>query len=168
MNAKKRLLVLFVVVMVLSLATISAFASEVYECDLWGISVPSSAKSFSGSCMYGFTTTNCISKPSSGFGSTMYVGTEYVRWDGEEEYDMYLFVYAKNEYGDLMSSTQRLVYTGWNSEYCSTHFSISTPARGTKLHLRIENPSYTDSSIKNHVTGSAIEKMSCKGKFWLG
>lgn len=167
MNAKKRLLVLLVAVMVLSLATISAFADAVYENDIWGASIPSSAVSFSGSCKYGFTTTNSISKPTYGFGSTMYVGSEYVKWDDEAEYDMFMYVYAKDENGKLMSSTQRKVYTGWDIGYCSTHFSITPTDDGCKLFLRIENPGYTTGEI-NYQTGVKIQKISCKGKFWLG
>lgn len=124
-------------------------------------------KVFSGSCKYGFTTTNSISKPSTGFGSTMYVGTEYVKWDGKAEYDMYMYVYAKDENGKPMSSTQRKVYTGWEIGYCSTHFSITPTDKGNKLYLRIENSGYTTNEI-NHLTDTTIQKMPCKGKFWLG
>lgn len=97
----------------------------------------------------------------------MYVGTEYVKWDGKAEYDMYMYVYAKDENGKPMSSTQRKVYTGWEIGYCSTHFSITPTDEGNKLYLRIENPGYTTNEI-NHLTDTTIQKMSCKGKFWLG
>lgn len=46
MNAKKRICFLLIAVMAFSLVTFSAFADEVYDDDLWGVSIPSSAKSF--------------------------------------------------------------------------------------------------------------------------
>ena len=136
--------------------------------DQWDPTIPSSAKSYSaGTCHYGFTTSNYISKPSAGFGSSVSVSSEYVYWDDEWDYDFYELVKPKDQNGNYMASGWTRVYTGLSSSnQCYSIISISPASSATKLYLRIENPGYTISEV-NFITDSVIGNMKCKGKFWL-
>lgn len=172
MSAKKRLMVLLVAVMVLSIATASAFADS--------DGVPSNATVYgAGTCHYGFTTSRSISR-GSGWNSTIHVSSTYVLWDDFWEFDMYEDVYAKSSDNVQLSETEP-IYTGtYNpqpdgvTENPGTNKSDYTPfiqeielyaetaAAYSQIFLRIEKP-----SCLNYANGYApIDNMKVWGYFW--
>lgn len=174
MNAKKKWLSLFVAVMVLSLATISAFAGE------FSNDVPSDATVYgAGTCHYGFTTSRTISR-GSGWNSTIHVSCTYALWDDIWEYDMYELVQVKDETGNTPLSEQTVVYTGMYNPrteqfevnpgtnrndytpFVETIFLCSTASNYSQLKLRIDKP-----SVPNYANGAdSIYNMKVWGYFW--
>lgn len=174
MNAKKRLLVLLVAVMVLSLANISAFAGDFSD------DVPSSATVYGAeTCHYGFTTSRTISR-GSGWNSTIHVSCTYALWDDIWEYDMHELVQVRDDTGNTSLSEQTVVYTGLynpgageltvnpgtnRSDYTpfiETISLYSTASNYSQLKLRITKP-----SDPNHANGAdSIYNMKVWGYFW--
>lgn len=127
-------------------------------------SIPSYAKSYSaGTCNYGFTTSQYIPKPSGGFGSEIIVTTNYVYWDGYDEFDQYEYVKPKDNNGEYLKSTWGQVYT----DYCS-HLTMSAKSTSTRVYLRIENPGYTTGETNYNIEGyPVIQNISTSGNFWF-
>ncbi len=162
---KHNFLVICISLLLLLSITSTALATEI---DLWDPSIPTSAKSYSATtCHYGFTTSNYITKPSSGFGSSVKVSSNYVKWDGYTDSDFYELVKPKDQNNHYMSNSWTIVYSGDDAGHvCYSNISISPATDATKLYLRIENPGYTINEV-NYSTGSVIENIKVKGKFWL-
>lgn len=172
MNAKKRLLVLFVAVMVLSLATVSAFADE-YSDD-----IPSDAVVYgAGTCRIGFTTSRYLSK-GSGWNDTIHVSNTYVLWDDYWEFHNCELVQVKN--GNVALSAQVEICTGLYKAdrdeivenagtnrsdyvpYVATITLYANAADYSKLYLRIDKPNY-----RNYPAGTnSIDNMKVWGYFW--
>lgn len=176
MNAKKKMLSFFVTVMVLSLATISAFAT-VIDGD-YSTTVPSDAVSYdAGTCHSGFTTSRYLSK-GSGWNDTIHVSNTYVLWDDWWELHNCELVQVKN--GNVSVSAQVEARTGLYKadqygivENPGTNRSSYTPFVGeivlyanaadySQLNLRITKPNY-----QNYPAGTdSIDNMKVWGYFW--
>ena len=108
---RKAIVALIAAMMMLGMASVSHADSDII--DQWQPSVPGSAKVYgAGTCHYGFTTSRYLPKPSNGFGSLIYVSTEYVIWDGQEDGDMFEYVKPKDQNGNYLKNNWGLVYTG--------------------------------------------------------
>lgn len=160
---KKILCGIFAAIMLLM--AIPVFADQI---DLQDPSIPSSAKVYGAqTCHYGFTTSRYLTKPSSGFGSTINVSSTYIKWDDYVEYDMYEFVKPRDQNGNYLKDDWGLVYCGYDGTVKYSILTMTPNSTSTKIYLRVENPSHVNSSIMNHMTELPIENMKCHGYFWL-
>jgi hypothetical protein len=142
-----------------------AFAEDVT--DLWDPSIPNSAKAYgSGTCHYGFTTSRYLSKPAAGFGNNVKVSSNYIKWDGDTDYDFFLYAKPKDQNGNYMRSDWGFLYCGFGGRINYSIWDIAPLTSATKLYLRVENPGYTNGQTNYH-TGNVINNMQCNGKFWL-
>lgn len=160
-------LILMVVCFVLVFSVCgTAFADTI---DLINPSIPSSAKSYSaGTCQYGFTTSNYMSKPSGGFPGKVYVSNNYVTWDGYSEFDQYEYVKPKDQNGEYLKGSWGMVYTGWGGTINYSILTMSAKSTSTRLYLRIENPGYTTGETNYNIPGyPVIQNIATSGKFWF-
>jgi hypothetical protein len=135
--------------------------------DQWDPSIPSTAKPYSLSdFQWGFTTTRYLSKPTNGFGSTVYVSSDpYITWDGYTDYDFFEYVKPKDQNGNYLKSSWGMVYSGYSGSICYSILTMSPSSSTTRVYLRVENPGYTNDTI-NWYTGEVIDTMDVSGDFW--
>lgn len=163
---RKAIVALIAAIMMLGMASVSHADSDII--DQWQPSVPGSAKVYgAGTCHYGFTTSRYLPKPSNGFGSLIYVSTEYVIWDGQEDGDMFEYVKPKDQNGNYLKNNWGLIYTGSGADnMCYSILTMTPLPTSTRIYLRVENPGYTNGTI-NFRTGRVIQNMEVRGYFWL-
>lgn len=161
---RKMIAVLLIATLILGTAA-AAYADEI---DLWQPSKPGTAKVYgAGTCHYGFTTSRYLSRPSNGFGASLYVATEYVIWDGESDGDMFEYVRPKDQNGNYLKDSWGLVYTGDGAgNMCYSILTMSPTSSTSRIYLRVENPGYTTGFI-NFRTGQVIQNMEVRGYFWV-
>lgn len=170
MRNKHRCLLSLLFIIILS---ISATVHAADEIDLQNPSIPSSAKEYGAStCHYGFSTTRYLSKPAGGFGNSVCISSDYITWDGETDYDFFLFARPKDQNKHFLKPNWGTLYCGFNNIVNYSRFDIDLEEDTNKIFFRIENPSYTtrdsEDRIINFLTGEPIENMTCHGYFWLG
>ena len=159
---KKIFLSVVVIVMIFAMCT-TAFADSVM---LERTSLPSGSKSYSaGTCKSGFTTSNYLTKPSSGWASLIKVATRYVKWDGYEDIDNYEYVKPKDQNGNYLKSTWGKVYCGSETMYSYSMLTMTASSSVSKVYLRIENPGPHGQT--NYNTGAVIKNMAVSGGFWV-
>lgn len=152
-------------VAIMLFTALPAFADDVI--DLWDPSIPNSAKIYGClTCHYGFTTSRYLSKPAAGFGNNVKISSNYIKWDGEIDSDIYLLAKPKDQNGNYMKNNWGFLYCGHSGRINYSIWDITPAASATKLYLRVENPGHAVGQT-SYYTNNVIDNMQCNGKFWL-